>query len=97
MPNFYSELVFEKIGADKDFKMSVDTTNMEMIWKVVEDELADRGFVRHNLAYTWLVDGTNICIAKILSTGGIIAKFRINTRVRREYRDQEDAYQNFRG
>lgn len=88
MGKLFTEIDFEFIGRDKQVpKMSVDTTNMEMIWKAVEDELASRGFVRHNLHYNWLVNGNDICVAKILSTGGIISQFRLRTRVDNRYGD----------
>lgn len=89
MPKYVTEITFDYIGADKNVpKMSVDSTKLEMIWKAVEDELADRNFVRHNLHYNWVVDATGLCIAKLLSTNGIITQFRLRTGIDRRYGDE---------
>ena len=80
MGKVLTEITFEYIGGDKNVpKMYVTSDRLEVIWEAVENELARRNFVRHNLSYHWLVNRTGLCIARLLSTGGIISQFRINT------------------
>jgi hypothetical protein len=88
VPKYFTEVTFEYIGRNKEVhKMSVPSIKLDEIWEAVENELAVNGFVRHNLHYNWLVDGSNLCFAKILSTGGVVAQFRLRTGIKREYEE----------
>jgi hypothetical protein len=83
-----TKITFDYLGKNKDVvKLSVPSTRLDLIWEAVENELAINGFVRHNLAYHWLVNGTNVCFAKVLSTGGIIAQFRVDTGLMGEFEE----------
>jgi hypothetical protein len=87
---YFTEVTFEFVGRKREeYKMSVQSLRLDKIWEAVENELAVNGFVRHNLHYNWLVNGSNLCIAKILSTGGIVAQFRLRTGVKREYEEYQ--------
>jgi hypothetical protein len=88
MGKVLTEISFDYIGGDKNVpKMYVTSDRLEVIWEAVENELAARRFVRHNLSYSWLVNRNGLCIARLLSTGGIISQFRIRNGT--DKRDEE--------
>lgn len=88
MSKVLTEITFDYIGGDKKVpKMYVTSDRLEVIWERVENELAIRRFVRHNISYSWLVDSSGLCIARLLSTNGIISQFRIRTGIDKRYEE----------
>jgi len=80
LARYGSEIEFEFIGHDKNVpKMSVDTTNLETIVRMLDSEFRNYRFSAESTGFAWFTDATGACYAKVLSTGGIIAKFRIRT------------------
>jgi hypothetical protein len=88
MGKVLTEISFDYIGGDKNVpKMYVSSDRLEIIWEAVENELAARRFVRHNLSYSWLVNRNGLCIARLLSTNGIISQFRIRNGTDKRYEE----------
>lgn len=88
MSKVLTQINFDYIGGDKNVaKMYVASDRLEVIWEAVENELANRNFVRHNISYSWLVDSSGLCIARLLSTNGIISQFRIRTGIDKRYEE----------
>jgi hypothetical protein len=46
---------------------------------MLDSEFRNYRFSAESTGFAWFTDATGACYAKVLSTGGIIAKFRIRT------------------
>lgn len=83
MAKFYAEVEFDFIGYRKDVpKMSVATNKLDNIVEDLDVLFRNYRYDPTNIGYVWFTDVFGNCFATVLSTGGVIAKFRINTKRR---------------